>query len=74
MHSTEKYLDALDAALAVKDKTAITMLEPFATYLYKEIAKRAEAATGDERADWERLLLRVKEIISGIVKAGPDLW
>ncbi len=74
MNATEKYLDALEAALEAKDKTAIAMLEPFATHLYKEINKRTDAASGEERVAWDRILQRVKGIISGMVKAGPDLW
>jgi hypothetical protein len=74
MNTTEKYLDALEAALEAKDKTAISMLEPFATHLYKEINTRTEAASGEDRVAWDRILRRVKDIISGMVKAGPDLW
>ncbi len=74
MKTVEKYLDALDAALAAKDKTIIVMLEPFATHLYKEIDKQAREATAADRAAWDGLLQRIKGIISGIAKAGPDLW
>jgi len=74
MSEMEKYLDALEAAVAAKDKTAMTLLEPFATHLYKEIYARAEAASGEGRAAQDVMLQRVKGIISGIAKASPDLW
>jgi hypothetical protein len=74
MNTVEKYLDALEAAVETNDKKAIMLLEPFATHLYKDIYNRTEAASGAERIAWDRLLQRVKIIISGMVKAGPDLW
>jgi hypothetical protein len=74
MNTTEKYLDALDAAVEAGDRESIALLEPFATHLYKEIYRRTEAAAAEDRDAWERLLLRVKRTISGMVKDGPDLW
>lgn len=74
MNAIEKYLDALDAAIETKDKTAIALLEAFATHLYKDINKQTEAASGEERVAWEARLQRVKGIIAGIVKHGPELW
>jgi hypothetical protein len=74
MNTVEKYLDALEAAVEAKDKEAITLLESFATHLYKEINTRTDAASGEERVEWDRLLQRVKVIISGMAKHGPDLW
>lgn len=74
MKTVEHYLNALDAALAAKDKTVIALLEPFATHLYKEIDKRTQESSDSDRAEWDVLLQRMKGIIAGIVKAGPDLW
>jgi len=74
MNAIEKYLEALEAAIETKDKTAVALLEAFATHLYKDINKRTEAATGDERVAWEAQLQRVKGVIAGIVKHGPELW
>ncbi len=74
MNTTEKYLDALEAAVEANDREAITMLEAFATHLYQQIHARTEAATGADRAEWERMLERVKRVISGMVRHGPDLW
>jgi len=74
MNTTEKYLDALDAAVEARDNESIALLEPFATHLYKEIYRRTEAAAAEDRDAWERLLQRVKRTISGMVKDGPDLW
>lgn len=74
METTGKYLDALEAAVEARDKDAVALLEPFATHLYKEIYKKTEAASGEEREAWEQLLRRVKQIISGMVKHSPDLW
>jgi hypothetical protein len=74
MNVIEKYMDALDAAIESKDKTAVALLEAFATHLYKDINKRTEAASGEERVAWEAQLQRIKGIIAGIVKNGPELW
>jgi hypothetical protein len=74
MNAIEKYLDALEAAVESNDKTALEMLDAFATHLYKDIYERTEEASGDERVAWEALLQRVKVIIAGMVKAGPDIW
>ncbi|MDD2318791.1 MAG: hypothetical protein PHO83_01945 [Geobacteraceae bacterium] len=74
MNTMEKYLDALAAAVEAKDKESITLLEPFATHIYKAINARTEAACGAERDAWERMLQRVKGIVAGMIKAGPDLW
>lgn len=74
MNIVGKYLDALEAAVEANDKEAIMLLEPFVTHLYKQINTRTDAASGEERAAWDRLLQRVKVVISGMAKAGPDLW
>ncbi|MEA5113856.1 MAG: hypothetical protein VB050_07475 [Geobacteraceae bacterium] len=74
MNTTGKYLDALEAAVDANDREAITLLEAFATDLYHKIHTQTEAASGGEREAWERMLQRVKRIISGMVKHGPDLW
>lgn len=74
MNTTEKYLDALQAAIDAKDQEAIHLLEPFATHLYKEIDARTGASSTEDRPAWELLLRRMKDIIAGMAKAGPDLW
>jgi hypothetical protein len=74
MNEMEKYLAALEAAVEVRDSQAIALLDPFATHLYKEIYAHTNAASGEERAVWEGRLQRVKDIISGMAKAGPDIW
>lgn len=74
MNTVEKYLEALEAAVEAKDKPAVALLDPFATHLYKEIYNRTNAASGEERVAWERMLMRVKGIISGMAKEGADLW
>lgn len=74
MNVVEKYLQALEAAVEVKDKEVIVMLEPFATHLYKEIHNRTEKASDEERASWEQALRRIKEVIAGIAKASPEIW
>ncbi len=74
MNTTEKYLDALQAAIDANDQRAIQLLDPFVTHLYKEIDARAGAASVEDRAAWEHLLRRMKNIIAGMANAGPDLW
>ncbi len=74
MNTVEKYLDALEAAVEAQDKESIMLLDPFVTHLYKQINTRTNAASGEERVMWDRLLQRVKVVISGMAKAGPDLW
>ncbi len=48
----EKYLQALEAAVEVKDKEVIRHAGTFATHLYKEIHNRTEKASDEERASW----------------------
>lgn len=74
MNTVEKYLDALEAAVEAKDKEAIHLLEPFVSHLYKKIHTITEAASQEERVAWDRLLQRVKAVVCGMAKAGPDLW
>lgn len=74
MNTMEKYLDALEAAVETKDREAIALLEPFVSHLYKQINTRTDAASEEERVAWDRLLQRVKSVVSGMAKAGPDLW
>lgn len=74
MKTMEKYLDALQAAIDAKDQRAIQLLDPFATHLYKEIDARVGASSAEERAAWEQLLRRMKDIVAGMAKLGLDLW
>ncbi len=55
-------------------ETMLELLDPFATHLYQDIAKRTQEASGEERADLEARLQRIKLIIAGLAKAGPDIW
>jgi len=72
--AVEKYLDAMEAAVEAKDKEAIRLLDPLVTHLYQTIHAINDAASGEERVVWERLLQHVKVVVSKMAKAGPDLW
>jgi hypothetical protein len=74
MNEMEKYLAALEAAIEVKDKKAMELLDPFATHLYQEIYAQTNAASGEERVAWEGMLQRVKVIISGMSLVSPEIW
>jgi len=74
MNEVEKYLAALEAAVEVKDKEVILLLEPFATHLYKDIHTRAGKASDEDRAAWEEMLRRIKYVIAGMATASPELW
>jgi len=74
MHEMEKYLDAIEAAVDANDKVAITLLDGFATHIYKEIYAKAGSSSGEERVVWDGLCLRAKHLIARMAKAGLDLW
>ncbi|MGA7827932.1 MAG: hypothetical protein WCA04_09740 [Geobacteraceae bacterium] len=74
MNVIDKFLDALEAAIESKDETVLELLDAFATHLYQDIAKRANEASGEERVVLEVQLQRIKVIIAGLAKAGPDIW
>jgi len=70
----EKYLSALAAAVEVKDKKAIELLDAFSSYVYQDIYARANNTSGEEQAVWNDLLERVKVLISKMAQAGPQIW
>jgi hypothetical protein len=74
MNKTEKYLEALEAAVEVRDKKAIELLDAFAAYVYHEIHAISNDASGEERAAWDGMLQRAKAVISGMSKSSPDIW
>ncbi len=74
MTKMEKYLVALEAAVEVRDKKAIELLDAFAAYVYQEIDARSNEASGEERAAWDGMLKRAKAVISGMSKSSPDIW
>jgi hypothetical protein len=74
MHKMEKYLDAIEAAVDAHDHVAITMLESFATHVYKEIYAKAGKSSGEERVVWDGLCQRAKYLIARMAKAGLELW
>jgi len=67
----EKYLAALEAAVEVKDKKAIELLEPFSAYVYQEIYAKENETSEEEQVAWNRMLQRVKVLI---VKMAPQIW
>jgi len=74
MNEMEKYLDAIEAAVDANDQEAITLLDGFATHVYKVLYARAESSSGEERVVWDGLCLRTKHLIARMAKAGLDLW
>lgn len=74
MNEMEKYFAAIEAAVEVKDKKAIELLEGFATYLYHEIYAKSNNTSGEERVVWDGMLQRAKVLIARMAEAGPQIW
>lgn len=74
MEELEKYLIAMEAAVAAKNKKAINLLEGLSAYVYQEAFARAEETAGDERAVWENMHQRAKLLVSAMAKTGHDIW
>jgi hypothetical protein len=74
MNSMEKYLAAIEAAVEVRDKKAIELLDGFSAYVYQEIHSRLNESSGKDRVVWEGMLQRVKAAISGMSESSPGIW
>ncbi len=74
MEEMEKYLDALEAAVAAHNRKALDLLDGFSAYVYHEVYARANETSGDERALWDGLLKRVQSLIGRMAKASPSIW
>jgi len=74
MSTMEKYLDAIEAAVETNDGKAMELLEKFTAYVYHELHSRADAASGDEKADLNAKLQRVQLLISRMAQAAPSIW
>ncbi len=70
----EKYLAAMAAAVEVKDRKAIELLDEFSSYVYHDIYARANGASGEEQAIWNDLLERVKVLIARMSSLKPQIW
>jgi hypothetical protein len=74
MNKMEKYLDAIEAAVDANDQVAITLLDGFATHIYKDLYAKAGRSTGEERVVLDGLCHRAKHLIARMAKAGLALW
>jgi hypothetical protein len=74
MNKLEKYLAALEAAVEVRDKKAIELLDGFSSYVYQEIHDRSDGSSGEESVAWDDMLQRAKAVISGMSKSVPSMW
>jgi hypothetical protein len=70
----EKYMAALEAAVEVKDRKAIELLDAFSSYVYHDIYARAENASGEEQMVWNEMLQRVKALITRMSNLKPQIW
>jgi len=70
----ETYLAALTAAVETKDKKALELLDGFSSYVYQDIYARANNTAGAEQVAWNKMLQRVKVLISKMAQAGPQIW
>ncbi len=74
MNEMEKYLDALETAVEIKDKKAMELLDEFSAYVYHEIHARTSNSSGEERTVWEGLLTRAKALICGMSQSAAGIW
>jgi hypothetical protein len=70
----EKYLAAMAAAVEVKDRKAIELLDAFSSYVYQDIYAKANGASGEEQVAWNDLLERVKVLIVKMAQLKPQIW
>jgi hypothetical protein len=70
----EKYLGALEAAVEIKDRKAIELLDAFSSYVYHDIYARANNSSGEEQFAWNGRLERVKTLIARMSNMKPQIW
>ncbi len=74
MNKFERYLIALEAAVEVKDRKAIELLDSFSAYVYQEIYAESNGSSGEDSAAWNSMLQRIKAVISGMSQLTPSMW
>ncbi len=74
MKEMEKYLEAMEAALEVKDRKAMELLDAFSSYVYQTLYARANESSGTEHEAWEALHQRARQLISRMAQAKPSVW
>ncbi len=74
MNIMDKYLAALEAAVEVRDRKAIELLDGFSAYVYQEIYAETNGSSGEESAAWDGMLRRIKAVISGMSQSAPSMW
>ncbi len=74
MNAMEKYLEAMEVAVEVRDIKAIELLDAFSSYVYQTIYARANESTGKERETWEAMHQRARQLIARMASAKPSIW
>ena len=74
MNEMEKYLEALEAAVEVKDRKAIDLLDAFSSYVYQTLYARANETSGAEHDAWEGMHQRARTVITRMAQAKPSIW
>jgi hypothetical protein len=74
MNEMEKYLEALEAAVEVKDRKAIELLDAFSSYVYQRLHSLSEESSGKEHETWEGMHQRARILITRMAQAKPNIW
>ncbi len=74
MNEMEKYLEAMEAAVEVKDRKAMDLLDAFSSYVYQTLYARANESTGKEHETWEAMHQRARQLITRMANARPSIW
>ncbi len=74
MNELQKYLEAMEAAVEVRDIKAIELLDAFSSYVYQKLYALAEESTGEEHETWEGMHQRVRALITRMAQAKPSPW
>ncbi len=74
MNELEKYLEAMEAAVEVRDRKALELLDAFSSYVYQSLYARASETSGVEHDAWEELHQRARVLISRMANAKPSIW
>ena len=74
MNEMEKYLEALEAAVEVKDRKALELLDAFSSYVYQKLFALASESSGKEHDAWEGMHQRARVLIARMAQAKPSIW
>lgn len=74
MEEMEKYLAAMETAVAANNKKAINLLEGLSAYVYQEAFARTGESSGEEHVAWEAMHQRAKLLVASMAKQGHDIW